>query len=100
MPGFLENVGKAAVRGAARAAAKAEFAAQRAKLQGDLERREQEVLVAYARLGRLAFRAAQGGGPLPEGAGPPLLDGIRQAEAAAQAVRGELERYGGGQPGG
>ena len=97
MPGFLENVGKAAVRGAAKAAAKAEFAAQRIKLQGELERREQAVLVAYARLGRLAMGAAQTGGPLPDGAAP-LVDAIRAAEADAGAVRAELERYGSAPP--
>ena len=94
MPGFLENMGKAAVRGAARAAAKAEFATHRVKLQGDLDQREHDVLVAYARLGRLIFTGASDDAALPAGASP-LLEAIRKAEASAAALRQELAQYGG-----
>lgn len=97
MPGFLENVGKAAMRGAARAAARAELAAQRVQLQGDLERREREVVEAYARLGRLVHARISAGEETPAGADP-LLAAIREAEAAAAAVRKELARCGGEPP--
>lgn len=94
MPGFMENVGKAAVRGAANVAVKAEIAKRRLQLQGDLDRQEQEVIIRYGRLGRLTLLAAEQGAALPPG-GEKAVAAIREAEARSAAIRAELESLGG-----
>jgi hypothetical protein len=89
VPDLWQGMKRAAITGAARAAAEAEQTVRRIDLQRQIAGREAAAEAEYAAIGRTVAATVRAGGPTPDGTAA-RISALRDIEENLQRLRGEL----------